>query len=257
MGAHLSSGVLSHYRTILMMISAFLVCATGNIINDILDIEADRINHPQRVLVKKIISPTYAWKLAITLGSSSLIVIFFTDFVLLAIVAVSLVLLLLYNYIFKNIPLVGNVVLSLLASALLLSGAVSANPHNFYLFPGAFVAAVFAFFIHLIRELIKDVQDMEGDQRSGFQTLPIKIGVRYTTSLIVLLQIILTILSIFPLVLGWYGIYYHIIAVYLVNLPLLIIAVIVQLKTEPKQLKLASQTYKAGMVLGLIALFLG
>jgi len=107
-----------------------------------------------------------------------------------------------------------------------------------------------------VREIVKDVQDIEGDRRSGVKTLPQFIGVSASLLAALGLFVILTILTCLPVFNGWFGDTYKIIAVYIVDLPLLALLIFVWGNPSRRMLAAGSISLKLGMVLGLVALLL-
>jgi geranylgeranylglycerol-phosphate geranylgeranyltransferase len=106
----------------------------------------------------------------------------------------------------------------------------------------------------LVREIIKDVQDLEGDRRVGIKTLPQVIGIHKTLSLALALFFVLVLLTYVPILAGWFGKYYTVITIYLIDLPLLALLIIVWGNPSPKMLRAGSVGLKAGMGLGIVAL---
>jgi 4-hydroxybenzoate polyprenyltransferase len=108
-----------------------------------------------------------------------------------------------YSYKYKYLPLVGNIVVSLLAALtvfiywLFEFYSLKKQPDLFIeaslIFPqlNRFVLsfALFAFLTTLIREIIKDTQDMEGDSRFGCRTLPVIAGIPVTRAVLVILEL--------------------------------------------------------------------
>ncbi|MDD3731162.1 MAG: UbiA family prenyltransferase, partial [candidate division Zixibacteria bacterium] len=120
--------------------------------------------------------------------------------------------------------------------------------------PGPLIPAVFAFFFHLVREIVKDVEDIEGDAHAGVETLPQVIGISRALMTALGLFFILVILTYIPILTGWFGRTYEIITVYMVDLPLLLILILIWGYPSPKMLRLGSYALKVGMALGLVAL---
>ena len=123
------------------------------------------------------------------------------------------VLLYLYSIRLKRIPLLGNITIAYLTGLAFVYGGVAVN--NVI---DAFIPAVFAFMINLGRELLKDIQDMEGDKKVGLVTFPIKFGTQVTNILITLLTITLIAITFYPFVFQIYKIEYFVMAMIFVNL---------------------------------------
>ncbi len=195
---------LSFLEFATLALATLFIAAAGYIHNDIVDIKADRINKPNEVYVVDNISLrnsyTYfisLWSIGITLGIYSAFILEHWEYSLLFIgVSVALYA---YNSYLQRIPILGNVVTSGLvafslviiwlfeAKALELSGAehiLTKEGHTLFTF-----VVVLAFIINVLRELVKDVQDINGDYAMEYRTLPIIIGSKRTMLLCALIAL--------------------------------------------------------------------
>lgn len=245
-----------YFGPVVAALAAFLVCAAGNTINDLRDIEVDRINRPERVLVRGAVSPALARNLAIGCNLAALILAAAVSLWLTAVALITILLLLAYNFRLKRIPLAGNIVVALLAGMTFLTGGMAVDPYLAFRLPGPLIPFAFAFFFHLVREIVKDVQDIEGDRQSGVKTLPQIVGVSASLLTALALFAVLTVLTCLPILSGWFGDTYKIIAVYVVDLPLLALLIFLWGNPNRTMLAVSSAALKAGMVLGLVALIL-
>jgi 4-hydroxybenzoate polyprenyltransferase len=232
-------------QLLLLVLASVFIAAAGYIINDYFDLNIDRINKPQKIVVDKAIPRR--WAIVLHLALSFLGVLFtalavgLSHWYLIVANVCCVALLWLYSTSLKRKLLIGNVVISLLTAwtILILFFAFSStddafnttNQQSFKFFRLAFLYAGFAFIISLVREAIKDVEDMTGDARYGCRTLPIVAGVRttkiYTAIWIFVLVATLVILQFYVLQFGWwFSVLY---AAALVILPLLF--VLVKLRT--------------------------
>ncbi|MGB7569599.1 MAG: geranylgeranylglycerol-phosphate geranylgeranyltransferase [Chitinivibrionales bacterium] len=149
----------------LLVVAAMSAVGFGNVINDIKDIDSDRVSHPDRPLPKNELSRNEAIIFAFFCGSFSLANAFLVSpFHGLATLA-PLVLLCLYAFYFKATPLAGNVVVSFLVAYPLLFGGLTAPRVERLLIP-----ALLAFLLNVAREIVKDFQDKEGDAKAGMLT---------------------------------------------------------------------------------------
>ncbi|UCC44059.1 MAG: geranylgeranylglycerol-phosphate geranylgeranyltransferase [Candidatus Zixiibacteriota bacterium] len=243
-----------YYGPMAAALAAFFVCAGGNVVNDITDIESDRINHPNRVLVRGSISVRSAMWLAAILNLLALMSAAAVNEEVLVVVSVAIALLLGYNLKLKRIVLAGNFTVAALAGLTFMTGGWSVDSTLITTLPGPLIPAVFAFFFHLVREIVKDVQDIEGDRRSGRQSLPILIGESRSLAVAMVLHLTLVILTLVPIWNRWFGRLYEILAVYVVALPLLALLILIWGKPSLRMLRIGSSALKVGMVLGLVAL---
>ncbi|CAH8283348.1 4-hydroxybenzoate polyprenyltransferase [Mariniflexile fucanivorans] len=188
----------------LLIFASICIAAAGNIINDIYDIETDFINKPDKLIVGKSISEKTAYNLFILfnvvgvgigfylshlVGRSA----FFSLFVIIS------VLLYVYATYLKQTLLIGNIVISVLvALSLIIVGIFDLLPATTSLnqqmqltfFKIIFDYAVLAFIINLLREITKDLEDINGDYKAGMNTLPIAIGTERATKVLFVLSFI-------------------------------------------------------------------
>tara|TARA_R110002033_G_scaffold22093_2_gene53868 strand:- start:4461 stop:5387 length:927 start_codon:yes stop_codon:yes gene_type:complete len=200
---------LSHFNFFLLVLATLLIAAAGYVINDIQDIETDRINKPNKLIINKYISEKDAttlfmvlnivgvglgFYLTYSIGKTSFFAVFFIASALLYIYSTSL----------KQIAIVGNAVVSLVvALSILLVGVFELIPAinaSNEAVQTTFINvikdyAIFAFMINLVRELVKDLEDIEGDQKAEIETLPVVLG-RERANKIVFLISLVPILSI-------------------------------------------------------------
>lgn len=155
------SGLTAPYTRLLLLVSA-TICALGfgNVINDIKDAESDRINHPQRPIPRGEIPRTGALVFSIILVVAALIAGRIVSVHHLVGVIAPIILLTLYTLFLKGTPLIGNILISMLVAYSLLFGGLT-SPEITTLF----IPSLLAFLLNLAREIIKDVQDKEGDEK--------------------------------------------------------------------------------------------
>jgi geranylgeranylglycerol-phosphate geranylgeranyltransferase len=237
---------------ILAGLSSGFTASAGNVINDVFDIEIDKVNRPQRPLASGSISKTSATILYSVLIIISVALSYFINLNALLIVLATTFILFLYSRFFKKIPLVGNIIIAFLTGLVFIYGGVTVeNP------VAAFIPALFAFLINLIREIVKDMQDVEGDKKAEANTFPIKYGFQKSKSLTLFFVIILILLTCYPFFFHLYKIEYFIFVMIVVN-PLLIYSVKILFKNHSTEnLNKISNLLKLDMVLGLIAIYLG
>ncbi len=163
-------------RFFLLSFSTICIAAAGYIINDYYDIKIDTINKPRRVVIGRVLSRRQA------ILSHSLLNFIGISLGLLVGWRIGLVnfgaafLLWLYSNQLKRLPLLGNTVVALLTAATLWVIVLYDPTHQGMVY----TYSAFAFFITLIREVIKDMEDVRGDATFGCQTLPIVWGLRRT-----------------------------------------------------------------------------
>lgn len=161
---------------LLLVFSTFCIAAAGYIINDYYDIKIDVINKPQRVVVGKEMSRRQAILSHFILTAIGVLVGLVLSWRVGAINLGAALLLWGYSAHFKKVFLLGNLIISLLGAAMLLVVAVQAGSDSV----AVYAYAVFAFTISLIREILKDIEDMRGDASFACRTLPIVVGIAST-----------------------------------------------------------------------------
>jgi len=181
---------LDNFEFSLLIFSTLCIAAGGNIINDIYDIETDAVNKPDKVIIGKLISEKKAYNLFIILNVLGVALGFFVSNAversgLFSIFVIVSALLYVYASYLKQMFLIGNIVVSaLVALSIIIVGVFELIPAITPQNQGIQLAffrillnyALFAFAINFVREIIKDIEDIDGDTKSGMQTLPIVIG---------------------------------------------------------------------------------
>lgn len=196
---------------ILLLISCLSIAASGNIINDYYDIKTDNINKPEKVLIPKKISQGKVMKLHhffnfIGLSTGLYLAYTLDNFSFAFPFVITVILLRLYSMNYSRMLIIGNLVVSFLAGLLILvlgtfetfafhekwfpvlqmtdNITFETSPAK-YISDWLFGLAFFSFMVTWIRELAKDVADVEGDRFVGGQTIPIKWGVKVSKGFII------------------------------------------------------------------------
>jgi 4-hydroxybenzoate polyprenyltransferase len=170
--------VFTDFWLFLIVASTVMIAAAGYIINDYYDIKIDLINKPDRVVIGKTITRRYAIFFHTVISVTGVGIGLLINWKVGAVNFVSVFLLWLYSNNLKRLPLIGNLVVSLLTG---LSIFLLSFLYEQYL-PLVMTYSLFAFFMTLIREIVKDMEDMKGDTTFGCRTLPIVWGIRKTKS---------------------------------------------------------------------------
>jgi len=270
--ANSSSNALRFNEFYLLVLSTLLIAAAGNIINDYFDVKADRINKPDRLIIGKHIKRRWAMVLHWSFNLLGFILALYIGYILqnvwIPITSfLSINLLWFYSSYFKRKPLSGNIMVALLLGVIPFYVLIFNEPNIFsvqeYMFlPILFVSCI-AFLMNLVRELVKDIQDIRGDLRLNAQTFPIKYGIRKTKYLIVLFS-----LFVFFFMIGFigYGLdvglnvnvrtdYFNEIFFYLITCSAVfyVLSIVITVAfNKVKGYKIASLLLKLSMVLGLL-----
>jgi 4-hydroxybenzoate polyprenyltransferase len=257
------------YDFILLIIATILLTAGGYVINDYFDIKTDLINRG-KVIVGTTIPRRSAMMWHLILNGVGVAIGFYISlragyFMMGALFLIVSGLLYFYSASYKRQFLIGNLIVATLTAAVPMlvaiyewpalyqfyaANAIETPDLDFILFwPGAF--AFFAFLTTLIREIIKDIEDFEGDATYGRNTLPVVLGV--TTSKIVAASVI--IITIVLLYLAW-NFYVHdlITFTYLsstITIPLLFVIFMLKNDNSRENLHKASNLMKIVMLSGI------
>ncbi|NNE31413.1 MAG: geranylgeranylglycerol-phosphate geranylgeranyltransferase [Winogradskyella sp.] len=188
----------------LLVTATICIAAGGYIINDVYDIEADKVNKPSKVYINKLISENTAITLFIILNVLGVGIGYYLSngidqpsFFVIFIIASAL--LYLYSSYLKQIILVGNIIVSLIiALSIIIVGVFELLPvineqnrvAQIFFFKIILDYAIFAFMINLIREMVKDIEDIDGDYKVGIKTLPILLGRERSTKMVFVLSLI-------------------------------------------------------------------
>lgn len=184
----------------LAALSVFLVTAGGNIINDISDIETDRYNHPDRPLPSGTITEKSAKYFAIGLFLTAYIISLFISLLISLVVILAEVLLVSYEFKTKKIGLPGNLTVSFLIGMIFLYGGfvTGAISKMIFLF-------LLAFLSNMSREIMKDIEDLNGDIDRA--TFPKKYGIKNAKIVSAAFVILTVITSFMPY-------YFHMLSIY-------------------------------------------
>lgn len=195
---------LADWQYILLVLSTVLIAAGGYVINDIFDQNTDDENKPARSFVGKSISENGAYNLYVVLNIAGVGIGFYLSNVIMkpAFAAVFILItatLYLYATSLKQIMIVGNVIIALLLSfSILIIGVFDLFPATYdgnqaemrTLFSILSDYAIMAFIINFIREIVKDMEDVNGDYNHGMRTLPIVLGIKRTAKVTFALSLI-------------------------------------------------------------------
>lgn len=195
---------LNDWQYGLLVLSTVLIAAGGYVINNIFDQDTDNDNKPNNVIVGKSISETNAYSIYVALNITGVSIGFYLSNVIAKPGFAALFILIaatLYFYAinWKQMLLIGNFIVALLLSfSVIIIGIFdlfpvvnqSNQPLMANLFSILIDYAVFAFMINFIREIVKDLEDVNGDYNQGMRTLPIILGISRTAKVVSILSFI-------------------------------------------------------------------
>lgn len=231
--------------------SAALIAGAGNVFNDVADLEIDRINRPRRPLPAGRLSRGAARVESLLLALAGAALALWLGPVMGAIALAIILLLLLYNLWLKRSALWGNLLVSAVAAAAFPYGALTTGDLG-----RSWIPAGFAFLFHLGRELVKDLEDVEGDRAAGARTLPLRLGLRPAARLAASIYLSLIAFTLVPWVLGLYGWGYLTLVAGVDGVASYAAFRLFCDHSAPKDASL-SRLLKVGMLLGLLAVLAG
>ncbi|MDB5230174.1 MAG: ubiquinone biosynthesis protein UbiA [Chitinophagaceae bacterium] len=232
---HVEPNIYDGYL-VLLSLASVLIAAGGYIINDYFDLNIDRVNKPDKLVVEKYINRRWVIAWHFILSIAGIVISFYIDYktnvrFLGLLNMLCVILLFVYSISLKKKLLAGNILISLLTAWTVLvitycetnnlvtlrhTGVTEKITRLSFLYGG------FAFVISLIREVIKDMEDVEGDRRYGCRTMPIAWGINvskvFTGVWMVVLFVTILILQFYILQFAWW--YSIIYCVLLIIIPL-------------------------------------
>lgn len=253
LGALLASGSLSPLANVFIVaIAAFLIISAGNALNDFCDVKIDKINKPQRPIPSGKITRKEALTYSVILleiGTGMGIIINLTAFLIALSVSVCLAF---YAIWLKRTPLAGNIVVGLLTALIFVSGGVAVNSLS-----GTIIPAIFAFLFTTAREIVKDIEDIEGDRKAGAKTIPIFWGRRVAMYLIFIFMASVIVFSPIPYLARVYSWKYLIAVVLGVDCVLCYCMASLRRSLSRENVKRIQKLMKLDIFIGLGAMFLG
>jgi geranylgeranylglycerol-phosphate geranylgeranyltransferase len=238
-------------RLLLVSIAALFLLSAGNAINDYCDYNIDRINRPQRPLPSGRIQRLHALIFAIVLmvigiWLGTLISRSAIAFAILVAVALTG-----YAFWLKRTPFVGNLVVSGLTGSTFIAGGIAIDSVQ-----GTLVPATFAFLFTAAREIIKDIEDTEGDLKNSAKTLAI-LNPRLAVGTALGFMALVIVFSPVPYLFRWYS--WHYLLVVILGVDLVLIGLAIRLWRDASRESCASiqRWMKWDIFVGLGAIYLG
>lgn len=248
------------FNFFLLSVSTVLIAAAGYIINDYFDVRSDLINKPEKVVVGYGIKRRVAMGAHITMSTLGVLIGFYVfylagkwqwGFIHLIVAG----LLWFYSTNYKKQFIIGNIIVALLASiVVIIVGIYEKGPDMIILVS----YAGFAFLTTLIREIIKDMEDMKGDNEVFCYTIPIVIGIPKTKKVVAIINIILILfIAYFQYFLFINSSYNNVLYITaFIQVPLLFLFYLLYLSETSKQFHNISSLIKLVMVTGILTMVL-
>lgn len=249
-GAMVASGSPFSVGIVLGFIAAFIIAGAGFVINDYYDFDVDSVNKPQRALPSGKVSLTVAYRSSLLLFAMGILLSAFINISALIIAIANSLLLYVYAWrIKKRGGIEKNLMVSyLVASPFLFGGAVVGD------IPGTFFLMLLAGLANTSREIVKDIEDFEGD-RLFATTLPTMIGFDKSAKLAGRFMLAAVVLSPLPYILGILDSYY-LIFVFVANI-LFFMSFMSLREVNVQNAKVTQRFIKLGMFLALAAFLAG
>ncbi len=239
-------------KAILGSLAGALIGGAGMVINDFFDVEIDKVNRPLRPIPSGKISLKSALIYYLILNLIALLFASQINLYAFLIALFSIVVIFFYSYKLKSKGLIGNFVVGFMTGLAFIFGGVIGENIVPLLFP-----FIFGLLVNFAREILKDVEDIEGDRTKNLQTFPIVHGEEKALRSINFL-IGLTIFStLIPYFLEIYNLFYLLIILFAVDLPLVYVLKVISKKPSKDQLRKISDFIKYEMIVGLIAIYIG
>jgi len=213
--------VILDFNLFIIVIASSLTIASGYIINNFYDSKKDLINRPNKSKIDRLVSQRTKLQVYFTVNFVVVLLALLVSFKAVLYFSVYIFLIWFYSHKLKKYPIIGNLTASLLA--VLPFFAILLYYKNLY--PQIFAHASFLCLLLLIREIIKDLENIKGDIANGYQTIPVKYGEVFAKKTITLLTL-LTIIPVYLLVetfdVGYMDIYFYVSLIILIFFLLLL-----------------------------------
>lgn len=224
----------------------------ANAFNDYCDYEIDLINRPNRPLSRGMITSFQALSFAVILFAIGSVTAFQLPFYArLTAVGVAMPLIIIYSMRLKGTPLLGNISVAMILGLTFVFCGLSFNKLGPMIMP-----AILAFGLTLVRELIKDIADVEGDNSAGLKTLPLVIGKKKAITVAMIKAVLIGLVSLIPYYLNIYGNYYLILLIIGVEIPLAIVVVLFMKSPSISTARQSEKLLKFSTIIGLTAILI-
>ncbi|MBN1755230.1 geranylgeranylglycerol-phosphate geranylgeranyltransferase [bacterium] len=250
-GYYLGKGSINMMDFLMPMFAVGFVFSSGNVLNDYFDQTADAVNKPYRPLPSGQLKPAGALIFGLVLmilGLASAIMAGIIHFLLALLAGL---LLFIYNWKWKRLPLIGNLTVAFLGGLVFIYGGLGRQ-----LTAGCWFAAAFAFLFHLGREIVKDIEDVEGDRMVSGRTIPLIMGINKAKWIANLALALLIIITLLPYILGLFHLIYFLVVLIIVDSILILIIIKIFKARDRADYNRISRILKLDIVLGLAALLL-
>jgi len=213
--------ILLDFNLYIIVMASTLTIASGYIINNFYDSKKDLINRPNKSKIDRLVSQRTKLQIYFTVNFVVALLALLVSLRAVLFFSVYIFMIWFYSHKLKRYPIIGNLTASLLA--VLPFFAILLYYKNIY--PQIFAHAAFLSLLILIREIIKDLENIKGDIANDYKTIPIIFGEDFAKKIITILTI-LTIIPVYLLVetydVGYMDIYFYISLIILIFFLLLL-----------------------------------
>ena len=238
-------------KLIYVSVAALLLLSAGNAINDYCDYNIDKFNKPKRPLPSgRIQRPNVLYFAAILISIGIGLGVLINIYAIGIAILVS-GMLVSYAVWLKRTPLIGNLVVSSLTSITFISGGVAIGSVQ-----GTIIPAIFAFLFTTAREIVKDLEDTEGDLKGNVKTLAI-LNPRLAVAITLTFMVSVIIFSPIPYLFGWYTWHYLVAIVLGVDIVLIILGFQLWKDASKANCAFVQRWMKWDIFVGLGAIYLG
>ncbi len=238
-------------KLIYVSIAALLLLSAGNSINDYCDLNIDKINKPNRPLPSKRIKPPHALIFSIILISIGIGLGVLINLYAVGIAILVSAMLVSYAVKLKRTPFIGNLVVSCLTGITFISGGVAIGSIS-----GTVIPAIFAFLFTTAREIVKDIEDTEGDIKNNVNSLAI-LNPRLAATVALGFMASVIIFSPIPYLIGSYTWHYLVVIVFGVDIVLLFLGIHLWKDASKTSCAFVQLWMKWDIFVGLGAIYIG
>ena len=261
--------IVGHDFTISVFLGTLLVyfmAGAGNVINDVFDYKIDAVNKPDRPIPSGRISLKNARIYAAVLDSIAILLgviisCLIHNFVFLAIIIASAVIIYAYSRYFKAMPLIGNIVVGVMIGLCFVVGGfiLLCESEDWTIFKISVYIGLLAAVANVARELVKDMEDIHGDELGGARTFPILYGKKVSSVIVMILLAVAVTVCILLYTSGLFNIAYLVIIIIPVVLCLYSVVSLFASKFEPDEATCAKEALflKIAMAVSLLAIIIG
>jgi len=155
------------------LFAVFVITGGGNVLNDYVDVEADKVNRPRRAIPSGKVSKRSALAFSVILFLLGIVSAGFINWICFFIAVFNSFVLILYSFLLQHKLLMGNLAIGYLVGSTFLFGGASVGNVSLLAIPA--ILMVLAMLATIAREIVKDLEDMEGDRKSFLKRITTKV----------------------------------------------------------------------------------